>query len=224
MKSKFTIVIIMIITTCVFFNGCFLKNVTTDMTEKPQNSVYGAWYDDSNMTFLELKHDGSYTFGYGKYNTNSGGVFTVDDQQIILKTEYVVVDGKKQTIPQTEKEDMILPYSFSLDGNLKIKTSNISLDLTSIPINGISETTLTTLSGYWLNVAVKESMRFDSSGNYTKTLENGSIEKGTYQIDDGTLKITINGETKSYEIYNESKDRFTIKIDGKTSTFERMGE
>lgn len=223
MNGKIFLVLAMI-TGCLLLNGCFFKEVTSDMAAEPKNSIYGAWFDESNKTYLELNHDNTYTFGYGKYSANSGGTFTVDDKQIVLKVDYAMIDGKKQMISDAEKEDMVLPYSFSLGGNLKIKTDNISLDLRSVPADGVPETTTNAISGYWLNVSVKESIRFDSSGNYTKSFENGTNEKGTYEIDGGTLKVTINGETKTFEITYENKDRFTIKTDGKTSTFERMGD
>lgn len=210
---------------CLLLSGCFMTDVAKDMMTDPKNSVYGAWYDESNKTYLKLNHDNTYIMGYGKYNENSGGMFTVNDKEFVLKIDYVMVDGKKQMVPATEKADMIMPYSFSLGGRMVIRTDNITLDLENIPMEGISDISQTTSpAGYWLNVAVYESLRFDASGNYTKTTENGDIIKGTYRIDGGKLIVTIDQVDLVYDIEYEHQDRFTLKIDGSTSIYERMGE
>lgn len=202
-----------------------MTDVAKDMTADSQNSVYGDWYDETTKTYLSFKSDGSYIFGYGKYVENSGGTFTVDDKKIVLTMSYVLLDGKKVLIPADEKEDMILPYSFSLGGNLKFDSDNIALNLTSVPIDGVPETSTSNLVGYWMNLEIKETIRFDSSGRYIKTYENGDVLEGTYKIDSGQLIITTkNNENISYDIEFSSKTRMKLMLEGKASSYERMGD
>ncbi len=195
-----------------------------DMPEHQSSTrIYGDWYDNESKTYLSIAHDNTYIMGYGLNVENTGGTCTIDDQQIILHINYTLVDGKKEDIPNENKEDIVLLYSFSNDNRLIIETNNGKIYFEKINNNENQTLSAFNLKGLWKNLDWNESIRFDENGDYTK-ISSGGEEHGQYTLKDETLILQSKDKDITYDFSFVTDNRIELKVDNKSIFYEKMGD